>query len=124
MTKSEKLKGLKVLRPRFYLGELRFIAWALDNLEIQYRTLLGYREDLESQEYKAKWDFIRGAGYKSWIELKAIRKDLAEISRLDLHRMLYATRAMQRRIEGLIEGKKPHPSATFADYDKNLIWYQ
>ncbi len=124
MTKSEKLKGLKVLRPRFYLGELRFILWALRNLELQYTTLLKYKEDLDHQEYVQKHEFLKWTAWRELVKLKAIRKDLAEISRWNLHEMLFATRTLKRRIEGLVEGRKLHSWGFCSRYDKNIIWYQ
>jgi hypothetical protein len=79
---------------------------------------------LENQEYVQKNEFLKWTAWEELVKLKAIRKDLTEISRWNLHDMLFAMRTLKRRVKGLVGGKKLHLWGFCAKYDKNIIWYQ
>lgn len=111
---------MRELRPRLAPLELRFLIHILRTQENMLKLRRSEEEELEKDVWKLEREFRMGAGYSAFKQLQQKRAQLSQLRAQELSKQVLVCRDLARRFEGMLNGRKPHPSWLAELYLKEL----
>jgi len=107
--KEATSKGLRDLRPRLDVREIRFLIHVLEDYLVTLDSMLKEEKAVEREVARLTRDFRKLAAYEILVELRAKRKQLGELKVWRFREQVVVAKDLMRRFEGLLKGEKRHP---------------
>jgi len=107
--KEATAKGLRDLRPRLDMREIRFLVHVLENYLVTLDSMLKEENSIEREVVCLTRDFRKLVAHEILVELRAKRKLLEELKAWRFREQVVVTKDLMRRFEGLLKGAKRHP---------------
>ena len=109
--KETTVKGLRDLRPRLDLREIRFLIHVLEDYLVTLDSMLKEEKAVEREVARLTREFGRLAAYEILVELRTKRKLLEELKAWRFQKQAVVAKDLMRRFEGLLKGEKRHPKS-------------
>ena len=107
--KEATAKGLRDLRPRLDMREIRFLVHVLEDYLVTLDSMLKEEKAVDHEVVCLTRDFRKLVAHEILVELRAKRKQLEELKAWRFHEQAVVTKDLMRRFEGLLKGEKRHP---------------
>ena len=107
--KEATVRGLRDLRPRLDMREIRFLIHILENYLVTLDSMLKEESSIEREVVRLTRNFRKLVAHEILVELRAKRKLLEELKAWRFHEQAVVTKDLMRRFEGLLKGEKRHP---------------
>ena len=107
--KEATVKGLRDLRPRLDMREIRFLVHVLEDYLVTLDSMLKEEKAVDREVVCLIRDFRKLAAYEILVELRAKRKLLEELKAWRFREQVVVAKDLIRRFEGLVKGERRHP---------------
>ena len=107
--KEATVKGLRDLRPRLDMREVRFLIHVLEDYLVTLDSMLKEEKAVEREVARLTRDFRKLAAYEILVELRVKQKLLEELKACRFQKQAVVAKDLMRRFEGLLKGEKRHP---------------